>query len=264
MQNRAIIAPESARFYDRDGNVVLDVDGRKPTLRDARKNGWLPSFSTIKSCIAKPQLEMWKMENFARTMLATPRKDQEDDSAYIVRVHQETRKLLDVQADRGKELHKQIEEFFLSGREPTDDVARSSVLSVLEFAGEGATFVPEKSFANIEVGIGGTADLVVDYGDRSAILDFKTRDIKPDSKPYFTDGMQLGCYSIGIERRDALLVSVLIDRNTPDNTLFYTWGENWSKTGRGAASCAPSVLQASFLCAFEIWKTMNNYEPTEL
>ena len=60
-------AQESGHWYDTDGNSQYTIVGangktRNTTLRDARKNGFVPSVTTVLNIAAKPALENWKIK----------------------------------------------------------------------------------------------------------------------------------------------------------------------------------------------------------
>ena len=70
---------ESGHWYTPDGVLGTDVpyagkrEGfRRPTLRDARKNGWLPSVTTIISLLDRPGLRAWRMARAIEIALAMP------------------------------------------------------------------------------------------------------------------------------------------------------------------------------------------------
>ena len=55
---------EAGHWYDHDGNPMYTIIGangkeRNTTLRDAKKEGFVPSVTTIIGIAAKPSLENW-------------------------------------------------------------------------------------------------------------------------------------------------------------------------------------------------------------
>ncbi len=107
-----------SRWYDRDGQPQYEVIGsstgrpRPVTIADARKNGWLPSVTTILKCLAKPALEDWKNEMACLAVLTTPRHDGEAIDAFVHRVlHVEKQQdeVAKQARDLGTDIHAAIE-----------------------------------------------------------------------------------------------------------------------------------------------------------
>ena len=71
------IASESTHWYDKAGQpryTVIGANGneRPTTLRDARKDGLVPSVTTVMSVAAKPGLEAWKLNQAFLSALTLP------------------------------------------------------------------------------------------------------------------------------------------------------------------------------------------------
>src|SRR5688500_5455719 len=108
---------ESTHWYDRQGKPCYTVIGangkeRPTTLRDARKNGWLPSVSGIIGCCAKPGLERWKLDQMMHSALTLPRLDGELEAAWIDRVWTDSKETARKAAERGTAIHAAIQGFY--------------------------------------------------------------------------------------------------------------------------------------------------------
>jgi hypothetical protein len=60
---------ESGHWYTQEGEPMYTIIGangkeRNTTLRDAKKEGLVPSVTTIMGVVAKPALETWKQNNY--------------------------------------------------------------------------------------------------------------------------------------------------------------------------------------------------------
>jgi hypothetical protein len=71
----------SSHFYTKDGVPAYDAD-----LRKARKEGFLPSVTTILKLLAQPGLEVWKQNNLLQSALTLPKIDGETLDMYAKRV----------------------------------------------------------------------------------------------------------------------------------------------------------------------------------
>ena len=65
---------ESGHWYAQDGEPMYTIVGangveRNTTLRDARKEGFVPSVTTIIGIAAKPSLENWKIDQALNSAL---------------------------------------------------------------------------------------------------------------------------------------------------------------------------------------------------
>ena len=65
---------ESGHWYDQDGEpkyTIIGANGkeRNTTLRDAKREGFVPSVTTIIGMIAKPSLENWKIDQALKLSL---------------------------------------------------------------------------------------------------------------------------------------------------------------------------------------------------
>src|SRR5271165_1359426 len=81
-----------SHFYSKEGQARYEVPYsdpskgmRKSTLADAKKNGWLPSVTTITKVLAAPALVEWIRREAATAVATTPRKPDEDLDSFVDR-----------------------------------------------------------------------------------------------------------------------------------------------------------------------------------
>src|SRR6185312_7564024 len=103
-------AAESGHWYDRDGRPMYEIrsakgDMRPVTLRDARKFGWVPGFSSIAQMEHKPMLVNWQIEQALMAALTLPRLPDESDDAFIDRAREDSKMQARKAADRGTAIH---------------------------------------------------------------------------------------------------------------------------------------------------------------
>ncbi len=123
--------PKSSHWYMQSGEPFYTVpnkskpgESRKPTLRDARKIGALPSVTNVLSILAKPGLDVWKREQAILSALTLPRRNGEDDHTFAHRVAEDSERESELAADFGTRIHRHIADY-LNGKapkfyEPTD------------------------------------------------------------------------------------------------------------------------------------------------
>lgn len=258
---------ESSHFYNpTDASLVESVRSangslRPPTMRDAKKNGYYISFSLVKGLIRSFNLEQYKINAAIQACMANPYDGKEDSDTYAERMSRDAGTFSRSTADLGKEIHAQIEEFFLHKREPNNPAAKEAVEQISSWLKDKGLWChrPESKFANHRLGIGGTSDLPLsesEDGPIVAIGDLKTRDLSKFKAPYEDDGMQLAFYALGFDVPNAMLVSIPIDR-TSGECKFWEWGTAPADTKR-------HELIKSVLLFLSFWKMYKGYNPGEI
>ena len=202
-----------SHFYDKDCNPCHTVIGkngkeRATTIRDARKEGWYASVTTILGMLAKPQLERWKFRQITDicwdTMYAVMKEFREGkifpeslpvtNDAYFIEMVDKAFKQVDDAADFGTLIHDAIEQGY-SGKESKDIVeigesmvpVKDIVQSVYDWQAEVGIEVDEAELrlVNTEYGYAGTTDISFTKGIQKGILDYKTRRFDDTKiKPY--------------------------------------------------------------------------------
>ena len=194
---------ESGHWYDKDGNPAYEIIGangkqRNTTLRDAKKLGLLPSVTTILGVAAKPGLDRWKQEQAILAALTLPRLEDEEESAWLSRVLNDSKAQGREAADRGTLIHGVLESFF-DGilLESVPDYCRNAENAIKATFGN-RLWIPEKS-ASHELGFAGKVDLHA-KGDKvkgipGVVCDFKTKEVPLEKVvPYEDHIMQIAAY----------------------------------------------------------------------
>jgi hypothetical protein len=192
-------ASEGGHWYNRDGEPCYEINGKKTTLREARKLKLYPSVTTIIGMAAKPGLEAWKTDQTILACLTMPKIEGESEQDYIKRLKEDAKSQAKVAADKGTEIHGYIERGFRGGQ--VDDYGWKYVASVnntlLNSECGVRTWSTEKSFAS-PLGYGGKVDL---HSDKY-LIDFKGTDKPMDSlKTWDEHAMQLAAYDIGLSTK---------------------------------------------------------------
>jgi len=252
-----ILSAESGSWYQPDGTRVYEVpkkDGsgmRKPTIKDARANGWLPSATSILRILAKPELDRWKQMQAAMAVLTTPQLPAEALDTFVDRVlNQEAQQDQEsaIARDRGKEIHAALNQAFLG--ESYDSTLGPWVQSVMVACQPlGKPVLFEK--AVVGDGYAGRTDIVFENHEIT-VVDFKTCKALPRA-PYTDHRLQLGAYAGAMgttgEQRLRTANVYVTKSNPPEAKLFYH--ENW---------------QADYL-AFKLlaqyWCYANNFVPPD-
>jgi len=238
---------ESARFYDQDGKVVDLIKTqvgaknawREPTVIDAKKNNWYPSWSTISKVLHSHRLESYKIEQAllaaaSNPFAPDPALEHEDveraRDAWVAATFNASRNEARDAADEGTKIHGFLKEWF--GGKALLDMAQCDKRLVdvavfiedwLKGKGLNVDVRSESTFVNARVGVAGTMDL----RGKEFVLDYKCRDLskKSSKTPYLTDGCQLSCYrNCGIKINGSqAMISVIVDRNLVAEPIIYEW-----------------------------------------
>lgn len=262
----------TGRWYSPEtGAIVPDVTGangflRPPTVADARKNGWVPSVTTILKIVANPGLEKWKNEQFGLSVLTLPRLPGESETAFLERAYDDSQREGIEAADIGTQIHNVCEQWIKSRTETTNIALLPYQKAFMQWLETNLS--PEKSriFAAETQIVGskfaGTIDLIIATNTDIHILDIKSQNVKVEEqkkglkkKPAFYDEWlwQLSLYRDLLHNseriRDILekigngqfvhLHSLIIDRNLNDagkSEVFHKeWTEDEMVSGRDIA-----------------------------
>lgn len=193
---------ESGHWYTKDGKPAYTVIGkngkeRPTTLRDARKEGYLPSVTTILKIAPKPALETWKQKQVLMAALTLTRQEQEADDAFIARIMEDSKQQAIKAAERGTQVHAWVQQGFEGKPLPEEgkkfyEAARQEILTE---CGEQAWFC-EKPFAAERYG--GKVDL---YAPNAYLFDFKTKEDISNVKTWGEHDMQISAYQHGVKQK---------------------------------------------------------------
>lgn len=261
-------ASESCHAYDWEGNPHHEVpyadkkrsgEFRPTTLRDIKKNGWLPSVSSILSIQAKPGLDNWKKEQVARACCEMdwysggPWTDDEK-MALVPLILERAESNMSKARDLGTEIHGAIERYlkWLYEEElkwpPEERYAEhinAACAAIKEFGAWGQPFRAERSFAS-PLGYGGC----LDFCTETHIGDFKCVDSLEKKLDYHERCAQLASYSMGVHGKLVRCANVFISTSEPGKYLLREW--------------TPEELQYGwklFCACFELYKVVNKFDP---
>lgn len=258
--NKVAYAPEGARFYGSDGNVVDSVTAkngnlRKPTIADARKNGWKPSVSEVLKARASFSLEAWKINNILNCAYDKKGEDLGGKDEWLKAVLEYSKEFTTAAADRGTEMHKQLEIYYIDGITPSDAACINATKQIDTFLKDQhvALVECEVVFSSDEYGFCGRGDIKGFREDGSKLLaDFKSTDLSTYRTPYYKQGLQLGAYDL-LDGGGADLYQIPIDRDSGE-CKFIKWGDKPTKH-------TPEQLSTAFVNLFSDWCIFNNYNP---
>jgi hypothetical protein len=205
----------NGHWYTKDGTPAYTTIGktgeRATTLRDARKEGLLPSVTTINGQLSKAGLDTWKQQQVLLAALTLPRETNEPEQEWLKRVMQDSRATGREAAERGTAIHAIIEGYFEQMYLPEKPAYLDEIDKVLKDAFGSQPWLAEKSFGH-HLGYGGKCDLMAKTG---YIVDFKTKDTDLDKVDvYFEHEMQLAAYREGLNLPSARCAIVFVNGTT--------------------------------------------------
>lgn len=253
-----------SHWYTREGApryTIIGANGneRDTTLRDARPNGWVPSVTTVLQCIAKPQLEDWKVKQGILAALTTDRLDGEDDDTYIRRILSDSREQAKKAAEEGTRVHDTLECSFKAGW-TVPEVYRPHVTAVhaelRKLFPDVTDWVSEHSFGH-RLGYGGKIDLhspstgvVVDFKGKDG--DFTETDSRGKPKQLIYDQpQQLGAYRQG---------KGLCHHRAPGAIIFFS--RDRPGYAKGEMIDHDTLVHGTevFNTALALWQRLNKYD----
>lgn len=244
---------EAGHWYAHDGEPMYTIVGangkeRNTTLRDARKEGFVPSVTTILGIAAKPSLENWKIDQALNSALTLKRNKGETLEEFSYRCKQDSKEIGRKAAERGTEIHAMIEQGFLG---ESNTPAYRAIKKFLDKYFPGEEWIAEDSFC-ADAGYGGKIDL---YSKSGIFVDFKTKDNLEGKDParlvFDEHGMQLSAYAEGCNFDEPDRVSIFVDRQDPKRIACHLWDKD-----------SHSRHLAMFLNLLAYWKLVKNYDPS--
>ena len=118
---------ESGHWYTQEGDPMYTIIGangkeRNTTLRDAKslglvrdakKEGLVPSVTTIMGIIAKPSLETWKQKQLLNSFSTLEQGEDETIESFYYRCQTDSKQIGIQAAEQGTKIHGMIEKGFL-------------------------------------------------------------------------------------------------------------------------------------------------------
>ncbi len=191
---------------------------RPTTIRDAKKNGWLPSVTEVSSQLESNGLTTWKIRQALAHghEIAYQHKHPDQTEVFINRSMGMLEEETTGYADFGTMVHEAIEKYILSeinGEElflSDDEITFiDRWKSVVDDTFPNLVYLgTEVSFGNPILGYGGSVDVIA-YDlilDTFVIPDLKTKKTTPGKTPYASERypLQLVAYRDGFDRFDKL------------------------------------------------------------
>lgn len=246
---------ESGHWYKKDGTPVFEVPnkskgGMRPTsLKDAKTLGLLPSVTTYFRCLAKAELENWKMRQVAMAALTFPHSPGEDDQAFIERIIVDAFEQVVDAADLGTQIHKALEQHFQG--QPFDPAMQPYVDAVDGLVRSEGIELQQHELRVIGEGYAGTTDAVGLKAGKLCVIDFKSRKTKPGMKcaPWSTEPMQIAAYAKPFA---ASMGANLYISTTEPGRVDIVWYDE-------------AELQKAwdgFQSVMKVWQHFNGYTPT--
>lgn len=244
-------------WYSRSGEPcyeqVTQKGGLRSTdLRDARKKGLVPSVTTVLNVVAKPQLEVWKVNQGIMAALTLPRWDDEPEADYLKRIMADSKQQAKDAAEEGTRIHDQIERSYKGLRvdeyyKPHVEAARAKVEELFP----GVTdWVAEDSFGS-PLGYGGKVDL--HSPSTGHVVDFKGKDgdFSDGKKLAYDQHWQLSAYQQGLIVPVADCANVFVSRTHPGMAAAHKWTADEMAQG-----------WAVFSAALKLWMAIKKFDPS--
>jgi len=221
---------ESGHWYTRDGQpryTVIGANGkeRNTTLRDARKEGFVPSVTTILKVAANPVLNQWIQKQVLMAALTLPKIEGETSDDYIARIMNDSKQQGRDAADRGTEIHNAVQSYYEGKSDDTYVDHRKGCVRALQGVYGDVVWISERAFGH-EMGFGGKCDLHSPQGD-GIVVDIKTKDFDNPEKVegYDEHLMQLAAYRVGLGIPTARCGNVFVSRTVPGLAIVKEWSE---------------------------------------
>lgn len=247
-------AAESGHWYTVNGTpmyTVLSAKGeeRNTTLRDARKLNLVPSVTTILNVAAKPGLIRWLQQQVLLAALTLPKKEDEDEEAYLDRILDDSKEEGKKAADAGTDIHAIIQNYYEKPDAPCamPELVMSFEETIDKHFGK-QDWICERSFAH-ESGFGGKVDM---HSKAGFVVDIKTKNFTDPKQAVGYDEhlMQLAAYRVGLGLQNARCANVFVSRNCAGLCVVHEWTQEELRKG-----------WTMFYNLLQFWQAKNSYEP---
>jgi hypothetical protein len=211
-----IITAESntSHWYTADGQpsytrIAKNGNVRNTTLADAKKEGLLPSVTTIINVLSKPGLDRWKQEQVLLASLTLPRGENEPEADWLKRVTEDSRSTGKDAMARGTDMHNVLEAYFTQVYLLEYPMYTHRTETALREHFGDQFWNCEKSFAH-PLGYAGKCDL---YSEEGIVVDFKTKESLKNAAVYDEHILQLSAYAHGFNMPDARCAIVFVSED---------------------------------------------------
>lgn len=228
---------------------------RNTTLADAKKEGLLPSVTTILKVLAKPELENWKQEQAIMSALTLPRNEGESLEDFAKRVVTDMNEQSRSAADFGTTIHNVLENYFKDGT--VLEKYSKLIEDVQSFLDQMGWTIHKVEGVAIGKGYAGKFDLVCkDKEGKYWIVDYKTQTYDTKKSPTIYDEWlwQLGAYANSRDLKDNIggACNIVINRQTMEvrPTVYNT--QEVSEGFKAFETC------------LSLWSIVKNFDPRTL
>ena len=211
---------DTGHWYTKEGTPAYTTIGktgeRATTLRDARKEGLLPSVTTIINLMSKPALSSWLQQQVLLAALTLPRESNEPEQEWLKRVMSDSKATGREAAERGTTIHNIIQGYFEQMYLPEKPPYHDAIDDALKNHFGNQPWLSEKSFGH-HLGYGGKCDLMAKQvnGQGGFVVDFKTKDTDLDKVDiYFEHELQLAAYREGLNLPNARCAILFVNGKT--------------------------------------------------
>lgn len=224
---------------------------RPCTLRDARKLGLVPGFSSIAQMEYKPALERWKIEQALLAALTLPRLEGEDEGAFLARAREDSQEQARKAAEKGTRIHAVIQADFEGAPTAAEDIPYVAPVKgyLHQRFGGVSGWESEQSFAHV-LGFGGKSDLI--HRTVPVVADYKCKDFGPEKTAkdlaWPEHCMQLAAYREGFGLPNAVCVNIFVSTRVPGLIVTREWDE---------AECQEAW--EAFQCLLSLWQIRKGY-----
>lgn len=213
-------ASDGGHWYTKDGQLIETLPGAKgqqirPDIRHARKHDLCPGVTTIIKAADRPSLAVYRERQVLLASLTLTRQPDETDDAWIDRIMSDSRQHAINAAERGSDLHGQVEHGL------TDPDSRNPwVLAVAE---QLETIAPscrhwwrsEKPCVG-DIGFATKSDLSLDHPGKQWVVDIKSKDGALDElKLWDEHSQQLAATRYALGMKDAKCAILFLSRTEP-------------------------------------------------
>lgn len=222
---------------------------RPTTIADARKNGWLPSVTTVLKCAAKPALTEWLCRNAATAALTTPRIDGEDLDAFLERImRKDATDESEKARNLGTDIHDAIEKALTLPVYP--ESFRPYVVPVLSVIKPLGRVVWTERIL-IGEGYAGKSDVLFENDEAITLADFKSCSKVPD-KIYSEHKLQIASYAQALGNTgDKRIRTAIVYISTKEPGLVkLLFHDDWQDT-----------YSNGFVPILKFWSWLNSYTP---
>lgn len=187
---------------------------RTPDIRDAKREGYVASVTSIIKLLAAPGLEKYRFKELFKAMMASPKRPNETIDDYYFRVCGLAADDAALAADVGTRLHNAID-IYERGEylEPVEDDIKPLFESYIDWRAKNIKeVIKAEGYIPTKYGYGGRFDMLI-QNVVQILIDFKTKRTKPDEKIFRAPewGYQLSGYAQALELpQDAKLWIVCI------------------------------------------------------